>query len=78
MNPKLLSFPINMVQTEIGNESCDVDCNYLNRKFIEGYTLEYPIPDQIKTFQVYPDYLMLKKDEIVEKKYIGKPKRNEV
>lgn len=67
--PKLLSFPINMVQTVDNNESLGVDCAQLNTQYLKGYELQYPIPNNINTFQVYPHMLFLtKKGEIKELK----------
>ena len=76
--PKLLSFPVNMVQNVVNNESCNVSPEYLNRKYLDGYTLRYPIPTQIDCFQVYPEYLIFEKGDMVEHMSIGKAKRNEI
>lgn len=76
--PKLLSFPINMVQNVVNNESCNVSPEYLNNKYLDGYTLKYPIPKNIDSFQVYPEYLLFEKQDIVERMTIGKVKRNEI
>lgn len=59
---KLLSFPINMVQTFSDNESLGVSTEKLNQYYLDGYTLRYPIPEKINVFQVYPDHLLLEKD----------------
>lgn len=73
LSPKLLSFPINMVQDVEDNESCCVDVRYLNQMYLDGYELIYPVPDCIQYFQVYPAYLMFQKGDLVKKVEIGKP-----
>lgn len=62
MAPKLLSYPINMVQNVAKNQSLGVDCRRMNRIYLDGYTLRYPVPEKIETFQVYPDHLFFIKD----------------
>lgn len=56
---RLLSFPINMVQTVANNESLGIDCRELNQLYLQGITMRYPIPSTITRFQVYPDHLLL-------------------
>jgi hypothetical protein len=63
---KLLSFPINMVQTVCDNESLGVSVEKLNQYYLDGYTLKYPVPEKIDIFQVYPDHLLMEKDGKVE------------
>ena len=58
-SPRILSFPINMVQSVVQNETLGVDCRMLNQRYLDGYTMKYPIPEKITRFQVYPDYLRL-------------------
>jgi len=60
--PRVLSFPINMVQSVVQNESLGVDCKMLNQLYLTGYTLKYPVPEKISHFQNYPDYLRLFKE----------------
>ncbi len=60
-HPRLLSFPINMVQTVTNNESLGVDCQMLNERYLNGFTMKYPLPEFITHFQVYPDYLRMYK-----------------
>jgi hypothetical protein len=68
----LLSFPINMVQTISNNESLGVSVDFLNEKYLEGYGLEYPVPDNIVAFQQYPSCLTLRRgNEIVKYKTHG-------
>ena len=62
-SPALLSFPINMVQSVAKNETMGVDCRMLNRRYLDGYTMKYPVPGTISHFQVYPDYLRLFKGD---------------
>lgn len=62
-SPTLLSFPINMVQSVAKNETMGVACGMLNQKYLDGYTMKYPIPEKITSFQVYPDYLRLFKGD---------------
>ena len=57
--PSILSYPINMVQQFVQNESLGVDCKLMNQWFLEGYTMKYPIPAEISRFQHYPDSLYL-------------------
>lgn len=57
---RLLSFPINMVQQICNNDSLDISLEMLNEYYLKGYHLEYPMPNVITTFQVYPDSLNLK------------------
>ncbi|MBR3883920.1 MAG: hypothetical protein IKJ31_04095 [Bacteroidaceae bacterium] len=67
--PYLLSYPINMVQTVANNESLGVSCEMLNKMYLDGYTLNYPIPEIILDFQQYPRKLYFYKNgEIVIKK----------
>lgn len=61
-NTCLLSYPLNMVQTVAGNESLGISTKELNNYFLIGYSLSYPIPEQITTFQQYPDKLLLRKE----------------
>ena len=63
----LLSYPINMVQTIEKNETLGIDCKILNKMFLNGYTMRYPIPDKNDTFQQYPKHLYFKKDDEVKK-----------
>ena len=56
---RLLSFPINMVQSVASNESLNISVEQLNDYYLQGYSLEYPLPEAITTFQNYPDSLML-------------------
>lgn len=63
---KLLSFPINMVQTFSENDSLGVSTEKLNQYYLDGYTLKYPVPEKVDIFQVYPDNLLLEKDGKVE------------
>lgn len=55
---RILSFPINMVQSIANNESLNISVERLNNYYLKGYTLEYPIPDSFTTFQQYPDSLI--------------------
>jgi len=56
---RLLSFPINIVQHVADNKSLNISVETLNDYYLKGYTLEYPLPDHITTFQVYPKRLTL-------------------
>lgn len=60
--PCILSYPINMVQTVCKNENMGVDCAWLNAKYLDGYTMRYPVPEAITAFQQYPSSLFLFKD----------------
>ena len=66
LEPCILSFPINMVQTVQDNESLSVSTEQLEKYFIEGYSLRYRIPEKIDTFQYYPDTLFLEKDGVTK------------
>lgn len=66
----LLSYPINMVQTVIKNETLGIDCKMLNDMLLDGYTMKYPIPDAYDTFQQYPTYLYFEKDGVITRKDI--------
>lgn len=66
LNPCIISLPINMVQTVQDNESLSVSTEQLENYLIEGYTLSYLIPENIDTFQYYPDILYLEKDGVVK------------
>lgn len=60
----LLSFPINMVQTISDNETLGVSTEKLNRYYLDGYTMRYPIPENIDVFQVYPNHLIFSKNAV--------------
>jgi len=62
VKPSLLSFPINMVQSVIQNETLGVSAEALNQYYLDDYTLRYPIPDRPNHFQQYPKYLIMEKD----------------
>jgi len=69
--PAILSFPINRVQIITDNESMGVSVENLNRYFLDGYRLEYIVPEDISEFQQYPDSVRIRKDgrnEILELK----------
>lgn len=51
---KLLSFPINMVQSVIANENLGVSPVMLNEYYLNGYTFEYQMPEKVDSFQVFP------------------------
>ena len=55
----LLSYPINIVQNTFTNESMDADTAVLNDSFIKGFSLQYPLPKKIVSFQVYPELVRL-------------------
>jgi hypothetical protein len=55
----LLSFPINMVQTIIPNDSLGIDVALLNERFLDGYSLEYRYSDNPAKFQQVPIELNL-------------------
>lgn len=65
IEPSILSFPINMVQNVQNNESLSVSTELLEKYFLEGYVLRYIIPENINTFQYYPDNLLLEKDGLI-------------
>lgn len=67
----LLSFPINMVQNVSDNESLNVSCKMLNNKFLDDYTLDYPLELDIMAFQQYPKRLLFYKNNKLEE-YIVK------
>lgn len=67
IDAKLLSFPVNMVQTFSQNETLGVDAIMMNQYYLDGYTMKYPVPDTIDTFQVYPDHLLFYKGDEVKK-----------
>lgn len=66
LEPCILSFPINMVQTVQDNESLSVSTEQLEKYFVEGYSLRYRIPENIDTFQYYPDTLFLEKNGVTK------------
>jgi len=57
---RILSFPINIVQNVANNESLNISVDELNQYYLQGYSLEYPLPEEITTFQNYPNSLTLK------------------
>lgn len=59
----MLSYPLNMVQTVADNESLGISTQTLNDYFLNGYSLNYPIPECITAFQQYPAKLFLYKNE---------------
>ena len=69
IKPAILSFPINMVQDFNVNESLSVSSQMLNEYYLQGYTLDYPYPNNPIRFQQYPSELFLKrKEEIITMK----------
>lgn len=58
-HPFILSFPLNMVQEIANNESLGVSAEMLNKYYLEGWRLVYPIPERITSFQQYPDSITL-------------------
>lgn len=60
---KLLSFPINMVQTVSSNETLGVSIEKMNQYYLDGYTMRYPIPEKPNHFQHYPHTLFFYKGE---------------
>lgn len=70
VTPRLLSFPINIVQNVEDNESLGVSPEMMNDWFLSGYTMKYPIPENYNMFQQYPKFLYLYKDDEVIKKEI--------
>ena len=57
-----------MVQQVENNESLNASLEILNKKFLEGYTFDYNIPEKIEAFQQYPSFLTLtnNKNEKIE------------
>lgn len=51
----LLSFPLNEVNTEVANFAKGVTCEILNEKLLNGYSLEYDVPetDKAERFQQF-------------------------
>lgn len=63
IKPVILSFPINMVQNVISNESLCISLEMLNNYYLQGYTLEYSHPSNPTRFQYYPENIYLRKEE---------------
>ena len=59
LSPKLLSFPINIVQDFNVNESMNCSPETMNSYFLNGYVLNYPVPDTPVEFQQYPPSVTL-------------------
>lgn len=59
---KILSFPINMVQTVDKNETLGVSTEKMNQYYLDGYTMRYPLPEKPNHFQQYPESLLFYKD----------------
>lgn len=55
---KLLSFPINMVQTVSKNETLGVSTARMNQYYLDGYIMRYPLPETPSRFQQYPHTLL--------------------
>lgn len=63
----LLSFPINMVQTTVQNESLGIDNEMLNRHFLEGYRLRYVHDPSPTRFQQVPIRLeIVRGDHVID------------
>lgn len=69
--PRILSYPLNMVQTIDSNESQNVSPNIMNDLFLRGYKIVYPIPHHITAFQQYPEYVEFINPKSNEKKTIS-------
>lgn len=61
-NVCLLSYPINIVQNTFSNEALDVCPSILNDYYLKGYSIQYPTVENISSFQIYPDYIILRRD----------------
>lgn len=61
-NMCLLSYPINIVQKTFANEAMNADASVLNDYYLKGYSLCYPVPEEISSFQVYPPKLLIRRD----------------
>lgn len=61
-HPFILSFPINMVQEIVDNESMGISIEDLNKYYLEGKRLEYIVPNEIFEFQQYPEAVYLCKN----------------
>lgn len=59
---KILSFPINIVQTVDKNETLGVSTEKMNQYYLDGYTMRYPLPENPNHFQQYPESLLFYKD----------------
>lgn len=57
--PYLLSFPINIVQSIADNESQNLSVSLLNDYFLNGYKIQYDIPQYILKYQQYPNVVRL-------------------
>lgn len=65
----LASFPINKVQNVVENEDLGIDSELLNKKYLEGYTLEYSWDKQPTTFQLIPENLRIIKNGFTEEMF---------
>ena len=58
-----------MVQTVADNETLGVSVDLINDYYLEGYTMEYLLPNKIEHFQVYPSEIAFRKgDEYIIKR----------
>lgn len=64
----LLSFPLNEVNTEVANFAKGVTCEMLNEKLLNGYTLEYDIPEsnEAERFQQFSSKIYFTKNGMRE------------
>ena len=61
-NVCLLSYPLNIVQNTFSNEALDVSPSILNDYYLRGYSIQYPTVENISSFQIYPDCIILHRD----------------
>ena len=75
MKPYLLSYPLNMVQTDVNNQSQNLSVEYLNNLYLDGWCLEYPITTiDMTSFQQYPKEITLVKNDEVRVIALRQPK----
>ncbi|HCC93414.1 MAG TPA: hypothetical protein DEQ26_03650 [Flavobacteriaceae bacterium] len=60
---------LNRVSVDTSNPALNIDINFLNTKFIDGYELELKFPEDRSQVNIVPELIILRKGNIVEKVY---------
>jgi hypothetical protein len=63
LKTKLVGTTLNRVSTDNSNPTINIDVDYLNQKFTEGYTLRLNLPEQITVVNIVPFEVIIEKED---------------